>query len=62
VLFVGLSIVLAALAVDVSGQREFDETLDRSTTTPGTDTSAPADEGAAAEQAPAEDPLADLDQ
>lgn len=55
ILFVALSIVLAALAVDVSGQRDFDETLDRTTTSPS--------EAAATEEAapaPAEDPLADI--
>ncbi len=62
ILFVGLSIVLAALAVDLSGQREFDETLDRSTTTSGTGETPTADADAAAAEAPAEDPLADLDQ
>jgi preprotein translocase subunit SecG len=57
VLFVGLSIVLAALAVDVTGQRDFDETLDRSTTS-----SSPAPEEAAPAPEPttADDPLADL--
>lgn len=58
ILFVGLSIVLAALAVDVSGQREFDETLDRSTTSPGE--TLPAEDAAPVQDAPAEDPLADL--
>ncbi len=58
ILFVSLSIVLAALAVDVSGQREFDDTLDRSTTSSG---AAVADEAAPVQEpAPAEDPLADI--
>lgn len=34
-LFVGLAIVLAALAVDQTGGREIDDTLDRSVTQPG---------------------------
>ena len=67
VLFVILAIVLAALAVDVSGTRDFDETLDRSVTEPGdaidpvvpADGAAPA-EGAATPAVPAasDDPLA----
>lgn len=58
ILFVALSIVLAALAVDVSGQRDFEDTLDRSTTAPS---EAPANEPAASQpEAPADDPLADL--
>lgn len=72
ILFVALSIVLAALAVDVSGQREFDQTLDRSTSSigatgepepidpipgdPGLDGEAPVDPV----PAPEDDPLADL--
>jgi len=58
VLFVALSIVLAALAVDVSGQRDFDETLDRSTTTPSE--TASGETAPAEEAAPVEDPLADI--
>ena len=58
ILFVGLSIVLAALAVDVSGQRDFEDTLDRSTTAPSE--SAADDAVAPQPEAPAEDPLADL--
>ncbi len=58
VLFVGLSIVLAALAVDVTGQRDFDETLDRSTTS--SSQTAPEDAAPAPAPAPADDPLADL--
>ena len=58
VLFVGLSIVLAALAVDVTGQREFDETLDRSTTS--SSQSAPEEAAPAPEPTTADDPLADL--
>ncbi|RPF70349.1 preprotein translocase subunit SecG [Aurantiacibacter spongiae] len=69
VLFVGLSIVLAALAVDVTGTREFDDTLDRSTTAPagqsdplfpadqGLDGEPPVDPAAEAAQENAEDPL-----
>ena len=59
VVFVGLSILLAAVAVDAGGgQREYDDTLDRSTSdqAPVQDLlapSAPAGEGAAA---PAEAP------
>lgn len=68
ILFVALSIVLAALAVDVSGQRDFDETLDRSTTTPGSTQQdpIPGDPGldgeAPVDPVPSqdEDPLADL--
>ncbi|WAT18435.1 preprotein translocase subunit SecG [Aurantiacibacter sp. MUD11] len=56
ILFVALSIVLAAVAVDASGQRDFDETLDR-TTTSAADT---AGDDASAAEVPAEDPLADL--
>jgi preprotein translocase subunit SecG len=58
ILFVALSILLAALAVDASGQRDFDETLDRSTTS---SSAVEADDAAApAEEIPAEDPLADV--
>lgn len=60
VLFVALAIVLAALAVDVSGQREFDESLDRSTTSSGAGETAPGEVTPAAEEAPVEDPLADI--
>ncbi|AKQ42231.1 hypothetical protein CP97_09675 [Aurantiacibacter atlanticus] len=70
VLFVVLAIVLAAVAVDASGQRDFDDTLDRSTTASGDDGSElfPADEGLDGEApvdpipAPDEDPLADVAQ
>ncbi|WP_338245047.1 preprotein translocase subunit SecG [Aurantiacibacter hainanensis] len=68
ILFVALSIVLAALAVDVSGQRDFDDTLDRSTTTSGSTSQdpIPGDPGLDGEApvdpvpAPEEDPLADI--
>lgn len=58
ILFVGLAIVLAAVAVDATGQREFDETLDRSTTSASSEADTAGDGGT--EEAPAEDPLADL--
>lgn len=58
ILFVSLSIVLAALAVDVSGQREFDDTLDRSI--PSSGAAAPDEAAPVQEPAPAEDPLADI--
>ena len=67
ILFVGLSIVLAAVAVDASGQRNFDDTLDRSTTQGATsDDPIPGDPGLDGEApvesipSPSEDPLADL--
>lgn len=53
IFFVVLAIVLAALAVESSSDRELDDTLDRSTST-----EAPAD-GAQA-PTPAQDPLSDL--
>ncbi len=62
--FVTLSIVLAALAVDVSGDRNFEETLDRTTTSSaegGDATALPGGDDAAAEDTSDEaDPLADL--
>ncbi len=67
ILFVALSIVLAAVAVDASGQRDFDDTLDRSTSAPATnDDPIPGDPGLDGEPPvdpvpqPDEDPLADL--
>ena len=68
ILFVALAIVLAAVAVDASGQREFDESLDRSTAASeaGEDEVFPADDGLDGE-APVDpipsandDPLADV--
>ena len=65
ILFVGLSIVLAAVAVDATGGGDFGESLDRSVTAPGEttggDTSGAA--GAAGTDDPTEiddDPLADV--
>lgn len=57
VAFVGLSIVLAAVAVGAAGQRDFDDTLDRTTSAPGDAVDATALPGAAAdgEAAVAED-------
>jgi len=68
VAFVGLAIVLAAIAVDATGQGEFDDSLDRSVSTSDApaDPLAPAVAGANGEtpgeaEAPAEDdPLADV--
>lgn len=69
ILFVALSIVLAAVAVDASGSRDYDDTLDRSVTDPS-DPLAGASEGTAGEgdeaasgageDADATDPLADV--
>lgn len=66
VLFVALAIVLAAVAVDASGTRTIDDSLDRSVSEPveGTDPLATVGEEGAAEAAPApaenlaDDPLA----
>ena len=62
VLFVALAIVLAAVAVDASGTREIDDSLDRSVTEQAAtaDPLAPAAEEGAAETAPVteNDPLA----
>ena len=66
--FVTLSIVLAGLAVDVSGNRNFDETLDRTTSSAaeGSDATALPGAATAGEDAAADDtsdetdPLADL--
>ncbi|MEL1250204.1 preprotein translocase subunit SecG [Aurantiacibacter gilvus] len=63
--FVTLSIVLAGLAVDVSGDRNFEETLDRTATSTGEGADATAlpggSDGASAEETSDEaDPLADL--
>lgn len=63
--FVTLSIVLAALAVDVSGDRNFEETLDRTTTSAaegGDATALPGagDDAAAEGEGDEADPLADL--
>lgn len=60
ILFVGLSIALAALAVDVSSGGEVDESLDRSVTQ--TEEGASAQDGdVEGETAPAnDDPLADV--
>lgn len=68
ILFVALAIVLAAVAVDATGQRDFDDTLDRSTTQGGaaTDDPIPGDPGLDGEApvdpvpSPEDDPLADL--
>lgn len=69
IIFVSLAIVLAALAVGVSGERDFDDTLDRSTSgaAQGIDPLAPppvsdgaAGEGAAPAPATDADPLADV--
>ena len=60
VLFVALAIILAALAVNASGGREIDQTLDRSVSTESADAVVPAAEGEGA-AAPADtDPLADV--
>jgi len=66
VVFVGLAIVLAGVAVDASGTRDIDQTLDRTVTTPagGADAVPGAVPGAAADPASAPatpaDPLADV--
>jgi preprotein translocase subunit SecG len=62
VLFVGLAVVLASLAVGATGQSDFDDTLDRSTT-PAEENSAdaaPGQTGAAPDAAADPDPLADV--
>ena len=74
VFFVSLSIVLAAVAVDASGQRDFDQSLDRSTGNGDIDllgdsepapVEAPAGTAPAPEPttapAPADDPLANVE-
>ena len=63
VLFVALAIVLAAVAVDASGTRTIDDSLDRTVSQPaGSATqgvpSAPSATEQAPAQAPADDPLA----
>lgn len=64
ILFVALSIVLAAVAVDASGQRDFDDSLDRSTSAPADPlagvTGGESSEAAPDEAAPSDDPLADV--
>ncbi|MCB2065808.1 MAG: preprotein translocase subunit SecG [Erythrobacter sp.] len=70
VFFVGLAIVLAALAVENSGERELDDTLDRSTGTPAQNdpaadpAAAPAGDaaGEAPAAAPTPGPASDLAQ
>ncbi|MBH5322696.1 preprotein translocase subunit SecG [Aurantiacibacter sediminis] len=57
ILFVALSIVLAAVAVDATGQRDFDDSLDRSTSAQDLPSSSPAE---SEEPATADDPLADV--
>ena len=64
VLFVTLSIALAAVAIDASGTREIDDTLDRSVSTGAADNLLPTETAPATAQdpaAPAEnDGLADI--
>ncbi|GAA0279473.1 hypothetical protein GCM10009127_20730 [Alteraurantiacibacter aestuarii] len=65
VMFVVLSIALAAVAINATTGREIDDTLDRTVSSPAEagDPLAPADGAAPAEAAPAEvDPLADVAQ
>jgi len=70
VLFVGLSILLAAVAVDTTTGRDLDDSLDRSVGGAAADPLAPAQDGQAAPEAPAaetsptpsDDPLADVAQ
>lgn len=61
VLFVGLAIVLAGMAVDVSSGGEIDDTLDRSVTERSDPLAAPAP-GAPAPAPAQDDPLADVAQ
>ncbi len=63
ILFVGLSIVLAAVAVDASGSRDYDDTLDRTVSAAGeTPDDSTLTVGEAGDAAPAaeDDPLADV--
>ncbi|MFB0611499.1 preprotein translocase subunit SecG [Aurantiacibacter poecillastricola] len=59
ILFVALSIVLAAVAVDATGSRDFDETLDRTTAPASNDDLIPGDPGLDGE--PPVDPIPDSD-
>lgn len=66
VVFVGLAVVLAAVAVDATGQGEIDDSLDRSVSSEdveseGAGDAAGSDDAADADTAPAsDDPLADV--